>query len=148
MAAPVAGVRALFFPADQVSGMQRRSIRTTEQKNSLTPYESSSDEPATPSTFTFTVGAAGLDIPNPHLSGQMHRIDTKDSQQKWQWACPTAKQHRDWRVVDGQFECRSCGETFDALLHLPSGEQIKREEIEVVGAHADHKGRFGRPTVE
>jgi len=78
----------------------------------------------------------------------MHRIETHDKTQKWQWACPTPHRHRDWRVVDGLFECRSCGETFKELVHLPSGDRVRRENVEVVGAEADHKGAFGRPTVE
>jgi len=78
----------------------------------------------------------------------MHRIETHDEKQRWEWACPTRFRHRDWRVVDGLFECRSCGETFKELVHLPTGERVKRENVEIVGAEADHKGAFGRPTVE
>lgn len=78
----------------------------------------------------------------------MHRIDTNDKTERWAWACPTPKRHRDWRVVNGLFECRSCGETYSVLVHLPTKERVDRDEIEVVGAEADHKGKFGRPTVE
>jgi ribosomal protein L37AE/L43A len=78
----------------------------------------------------------------------MRRIHTTDKREKWQFACPTPKRHRDWRVVDGLFECRSCRETFSELVDLETGERVAREEVEIVGAHADHKGQFGRPTVE
>jgi len=78
----------------------------------------------------------------------MHRIETHDTEQKWQWACPDKRRHRDWRVVDGLFECRSCGCTYRCLVNLATGEKVPREEIEVVGAHASHKGAFGKPTVE
>lgn len=78
----------------------------------------------------------------------MHRIDATDADAKWRWACPDPARHRDWRVVDGLFECRSCGQTYRELVNLKTGERVPREEIEVVGPHADHKGKFGRPTVE
>lgn len=78
----------------------------------------------------------------------VRRIDTTDTEQRWRYACPHRKRHRDWRVVDGLFECRSCGETYRELIDLETGDRIPREEIELLGAHADHKGAFGRPTVE
>jgi len=76
------------------------------------------------------------------------RIDTTNDREQWRYACPSRKRHRDWRVVDGLFECRSCGETYSELVDLETGERVPREEIELVGAHADYKGEFGRPTVE
>jgi ribosomal protein L37AE/L43A len=78
----------------------------------------------------------------------MHRINTYDSREKWRWACPAPDRHRDWRVVDGLFECRSCGETYRELVNLETGERVERSNIEVVGSHAGHKGALGRPTVE
>jgi len=78
----------------------------------------------------------------------MHRIDTTDSVEKWAWVCPTPHEHRGWRVVDGLFECRSCGETFRRLRNAKTGEHVRREEVEIIGPDADHKGAFGRPTVE
>jgi len=78
----------------------------------------------------------------------MHHINTNNSDEKWRYACPAPERHRDWRVVDGLFECRSCGETFVELVELDTGKRIPREEIEVIGPHADSKGQFGRPTVE
>jgi len=77
----------------------------------------------------------------------MYRIITTDPSKKWQWACPDAE-HRDWRVVDGLFECRSCGCTYRHLRNLSTGELVPREEIELVGPESDHQGQFGRPTVE
>lgn len=78
----------------------------------------------------------------------MRRIDTSESDQKWRYGCPAPERHRDWRVVDGLFECRSCCETFGELVDLETGERIPRESVEIVGPHADHQGQFGRPTVE
>lgn len=78
----------------------------------------------------------------------MYRIDTTNEREKWPWVCPTPHEHRDWRVVDGLFECRSCGECFGSLRNLKTGEEIPRERIEIVGPDADHKGAFGQPTVE
>jgi len=77
----------------------------------------------------------------------MHRINASAGI-PWHWTCPTPYRHRDVRVVDGLFECRSCGETFRALRNLKTGEEVSRERIEIVGPDADHKGAFGRPTVE
>lgn len=77
----------------------------------------------------------------------MFRIDTTREQERWQFACPAPARHRDWRVTDGCFECRSCGETYAELIHLKSGERVAREHIEFVGPHADHQGEFGQPTV-
>jgi len=68
----------------------------------------------------------------------MHRINTlRDS--RYEYACPTAMRHRNVRVVDGHFECKSCGETFETVIHLPTGEELRREQIEIVGPHADHQ---------
>jgi len=78
----------------------------------------------------------------------MYRIETYDEKNRWRWACPHPKRHRDWRVVDGLFECRGCGETYSELVNLKSGERVPREQIEVVGPHAGHKGGMGKPTVE
>ena len=78
----------------------------------------------------------------------MNRIDTRDTAEKWRWACPHPKRHRDWRVTDGRFECRSCCETYRELVNLETGEHVPREHIEFVGPEADSKGAFGRPTVE
>jgi len=78
----------------------------------------------------------------------MPRIDTSDSDEKWRYACPSPKRHRDWRIVDGLIECRSCGETYRTLVDLETGEHVQREDIELVGPHADSKGAFGTPTVE
>lgn len=75
------------------------------------------------------------------------RIDTSDEREKWKWVCPTPHEHRDWRVVDGLFECRQCSEVFRALRNLKTGEEVPREQIEIVGAESDHKGQFGEPTV-
>ena len=69
----------------------------------------------------------------------MHRIDTTDATARWEWACPAPQRHRDWRVVDGLIQCRSCGETYRELVNLASGEIVPREEIEVVGPGADAK---------
>jgi len=78
----------------------------------------------------------------------MYRIDTTDTEQKWRFTCPAPGRHRDWRVVDGLFECRSCGETYRALIDRATGERVPRGQIEIVGPHADHQGRFGSPTVD
>lgn len=78
----------------------------------------------------------------------MVRIDTTDTQQKWKFACPHPKRHRDWRVTDGMFECLSCKRTYDELVNLKSGETVARDDMEFVGPHADHKGAFGRPKSE
>jgi len=76
------------------------------------------------------------------------RIDTTRRQQKWRYACPARQRHRDWRVVDGLFECRSCGETYRRLWDLQEETYVAREDVEVVGPHAASKGEFGGPTVE
>lgn len=71
-----------------------------------------------------------------------HRIDTSDETQRWEYACPTPQRHRHWRVVNGSIQCRPCDETYDELVHLPTGEHVAREDIEIVGSHADHQARF------
>lgn len=78
----------------------------------------------------------------------MRRIDTTDTRAKWRYACPSPKRHANWRVTDGMFECRSCGETFDELVDRKTGERVAREKIEFVGPYADSEGQFGEPTVE
>ena len=77
----------------------------------------------------------------------MYRIETGTPRKKWRWVCPTQYEHTNWRVVDGLFECRQCQETFNRLRNIRTGEEIPREQIEVVGPDADHKGEFGKPTV-
>ena len=77
----------------------------------------------------------------------MYRLDATNSTDRWRFACPDTERHRDWRVVDGMFECRSCEETYDHLIDLESGESVPREDVEVVGRYADSKGLFGRPSV-
>lgn len=69
----------------------------------------------------------------------MPRIDTTDKRQKWQWGCPAPQRHRDWRVVDGLIQCRSCEETYRELVNLATDEIVPREQIDVVGPHADSK---------
>lgn len=81
------------------------------------------------------------------VSVRMHRIDTSEPREKWPWVCPTPFRHRDWRVVDGLFECRSCDETFRELKNLETGDRVRRKDVEIVGPDADHKGAFGKPTV-
>jgi len=78
----------------------------------------------------------------------MVRIDTTSVWEQRRYACPAPARHRDWRVVDGKIECRSCGELYDELIDLKTEEHIKRSDIDFVGPHADHQGQFGRPTVE
>lgn len=78
----------------------------------------------------------------------MYRIETNNAREKWQWVCPTRYEHRNWRVVDGLFECRQCNETFRTLRNIRTCEEVPREEIELVGLDADHKGQFGKPTVQ
>jgi len=67
----------------------------------------------------------------------MVRIDTTTDREKWQFACPHRKRHRDWRVVDGLFECRSCRdgektqtgiETETVPAHPPPGLVSRRRE--------------------
>jgi len=77
----------------------------------------------------------------------MFKINTTEPRGKWPWVCPTPLEHRDWRVVDGLFECRCCDETFEKLKNVKTGELVRREEVELIGADADHKGAFGKPTV-
>ena len=77
----------------------------------------------------------------------MYRINTNNAREKWAWVCPTPAEHRNWRVVDGLFECRQCGTVYRSLRHLKTGAEVPREQIEIVGAEADHKGHFGEPTV-
>jgi len=70
-----------------------------------------------------------------------HRINTlRDS--VYEYACPTIHKHRDVRVVDGHFECRSCGRTFDTIVHLPTGDVLHRDDVEITGPHADHQAEF------
>lgn len=71
----------------------------------------------------------------------MHRIDT-EADSRWRYACPTIHKHRSVRVVDGHFECRACEETFQEIVHLPTGERLQREDVEIVGPHADHQAAF------
>lgn len=71
----------------------------------------------------------------------MHRIDTTQETDRWEWGCPEAE-HRNWRVVDGHFQCRSCDDIFDELVHLPTGDTVSREQIELVGPEADHLAAF------
>lgn len=64
----------------------------------------------------------------------MPRIDTTDPQQRWEYACPTRHRHRDWRVIDGHFQCRSCGETFEELIDMTTKEHVHRDEFEFIGS--------------
>ena len=88
-----------------------------------------------------------------HLSGvsanrgDMPTIHSTDVHKKWRYACPTPDEHHNWRVVDGYFECRQCNELFRCLRDKKTGEKIPREEFDFVGADADSKGQFGRPTI-
>lgn len=67
-----------------------------------------------------------------------HRINTlRDS--VYEYACPTVHKHRDVRVIDGRFQCRSCGETYDEVVHLPTDTRLRREDVEIVGPHASHQ---------
>lgn len=78
----------------------------------------------------------------------MVRIDTRNANERWRYACPTPARHVDWRVVDGEFHCQSCDEYFDELVNRETRERVARDEIELVGPHADSKGAFGkRPEV-
>jgi len=78
----------------------------------------------------------------------MHRIDTTSDREMWQFACPDRRRHRDWRVVDGLFQCRSCSATYEYLIDLETGERVYREEIELVGPGASEKGTFGKPNAD
>lgn len=78
----------------------------------------------------------------------MPRLDASNDADRWRYACPTRQEHRDWRVVDGLFECLQCGETFRELRDLKTGERVSRDEFEIVGPLADSKGRFGTPRTE
>lgn len=78
----------------------------------------------------------------------MLRIDTTDIWEKRKYGCPHPRRHVDWRVVDGLFECRSCGRTYREIVDKRTGEYYRREDVELVGTEADSKGAFGRPTVE
>jgi len=78
----------------------------------------------------------------------MVRIDTTTDREKWQFACPHRKRHRDWRVVDGLFECRSCNETYSHLIDLTTGKRVHRSKIELVGPGAAEKGPFGRAEMD
>jgi len=77
----------------------------------------------------------------------MPRIDVSNPEHRWQWACPAPGKHRSWRIVDGEIECRHCGDTYGELRNLQSGELVPRDEIEIVGRGSDTKGAFGEPTV-
>lgn len=71
----------------------------------------------------------------------MHRINTlRDS--RFEYACPSIHKHRNIRVVDGHFQCRSCGELYDTIIHLPTERELHRNEIEIVGPHADHQAEI------
>lgn len=71
----------------------------------------------------------------------MYRVDTTQETERWAFGCP-ADGHRHWRAVDGHFQCLTCDDLYDSLRHLPSGELVPREEIELVGPHADHMAAF------
>ena len=66
----------------------------------------------------------------------MPRIDTTDPHAKWAYACPSPERHRDWRVVDGHFQCRSCQQLYDNLIDVATGDRVAREEFEFVGSQA------------
>jgi len=68
----------------------------------------------------------------------MHRINTLRDE-VWEYACPTPARHRNVRVVDGHFQCRSCDEVYDSVIHLPTGRHLHRDDIEIVGPHASHQ---------
>lgn len=70
----------------------------------------------------------------------MHRINTLE-ESAWDYACPPPEKHRSIRVIDGHFECRQCGPV-EQILHLPSGELLSREDVEIVGPHADHQAAY------
>lgn len=72
----------------------------------------------------------------------MHRVDVTEQAQRWEYACPTGARHRDWRVVDGRFQCRSCDAIYQELIHLPTEERVARSDMEIVGPHADHQAAF------
>ena len=71
----------------------------------------------------------------------MPEIDTTDADERQQFACPTPLRHRNWRVVDGHFQCRSCDEIFESLVDLKSGDTIHRSEFEFVGPGAKKQTR-------
>lgn len=71
----------------------------------------------------------------------MHRIDTTDKSQQWQYRCPECGS-RDWRVNNGNFDCRRCGAKPDGLEDASTGEFIPREEIEFVGPESSWKAPY------
>lgn len=78
----------------------------------------------------------------------MVRINVGDLAARWRFGCPDRARHSDWRVVDGLFECRSCGVTYEHIYDKAEEQYLHRSEVEVVGSQAGHKGAFGEPTVD
>lgn len=74
----------------------------------------------------------------------MHRIDTTREWEIWAWGCP-AEEHRNWRPHSEGFQCITCGEIYDALVHLPSGETVDASEIELVASDSADSQERGRP---
>jgi len=62
----------------------------------------------------------------------MPRIDTTNILERWRWTCPAPQRHSDWRVVDGIFECRSCGETFEEIVDKQTDERIPWSAVELI----------------
>jgi ribosomal protein L37AE/L43A len=72
----------------------------------------------------------------------MPRIHEQADRERWRYKCPECRSE-DWRVHDGTFGCRRCGETLDELIDAKTGETVHRREFEFIGPNADHKGEFG-----
>lgn len=74
----------------------------------------------------------------------MPRIDTTVDRDRWRYKCPNCHS-TDWRIHNGTIGCRHCGGTMQTLLDAKTGEEIRREDIELLGPSADHKAAFGTP---
>lgn len=67
------------------------------------------------------------------------RFVIESKAQKWRFTCPEG--HRDWRIWDGVFSCRTCkghldaGEdsasVYDHLIDQKTGQTVTREELAI-----------------
>lgn len=71
----------------------------------------------------------------------MPQIKTWNDSAKWRYKCPECRSTY-WRVHDGTFGCRHCGQTVEALLDGKTGELVPREDFEFVGPEAGEKAAY------
>jgi ribosomal protein L37AE/L43A len=73
----------------------------------------------------------------------MLRIDANDQTQRWRYQCPECGS-KNWRAINGFFECRCCDARIDEIEDGATGDRYARDEVEFTGAHASWKAPHSR----